>query len=128
MSMPACGARQAPWPRCNAIGSAWVCNRATAPRARRAITVPGDVLCATPVEGAGALNPLVAHGVMVYRTLEVVAGFLIMEASMRPNLDRVLTLGALSAFLYGSAAAASRLYPVLEVMLMLCALSAGVTA
>ncbi len=47
---------------------------------------------------------------------------------MRPNLDRVLTLGALSAFLYGSAATASRLYPVLEVMLMVCALSAAMAA
>jgi hypothetical protein len=54
---------------------------------------------------------------MEYSTLEIYAGFHNEEATMRPNMDRVLTLGALSAFLYGSAATASRLYPVLEVIL-----------
>lgn len=47
---------------------------------------------------------------------------------MRPHLDRVLTLGALSAFLYGTGAAASRLYPVLEVLFLVCALCAGIVA
>jgi hypothetical protein len=47
---------------------------------------------------------------------------------MRPNLDRVLTLGALSAFLYGTGAAASHLYPVLEVLFLICAMCTGVVA
>lgn len=47
---------------------------------------------------------------------------------MRPNLDRVLTLGALSAFLYGTGAAASRVYPVLEILFLACAMCAGLGA
>ena len=50
------------------------------------------------------------------------------EAILRPNLDRVLTLGGLSAFLYGTGAAASRLYPVLEGLFLGCAMCAGLVA